>query len=222
MALTLTTASTTEQTAVWLSERLPDSCAAATAAAAREAGLNGAALLALTEDQMGSMLRLTKFGHKRKLTIMLKEARDAAASTTAGAPSTSSATPVLGEAENGTLDQAACERQLQDECYSLGLVKWVGSRLHTLLTAAANDTWASGPVKRSRLAMLDSLRNECELPGVSIVVVGNTGAGKSTLLNALLDETAVLPTNGMRACTASLIEMRHEVAADTDPLYRGE
>ena len=27
------------------------------------------------------------------------------------------------------------------------------------------------------------------------------GAGKSSLLNALLDETCLLPTNGMRACT---------------------
>jgi hypothetical protein len=54
-------------------------------------------------------------------------------------------------------------------------------------------------------------------------VVGNTGAGKSTLLNALLDETRVLPTNGMRACTASLIEMRHEATEPaTQPLYRGE
>ena len=53
--------------------------------------------------------------------------------------------------------------------------------------------------------------------------MGNTGAGKSTLLNALLDETRVLPTNGMRACTASLIEMRHEASDPaTQPLYRAE
>ena len=75
-------------------------------------------------------------------------------------------------------------------------------------------------MRTSRLETLDSLCEECDLPTVSIVVVGNTGAGKSTLLNALLDETAVLPTNGMRACTASLVEMRYE--ADNEHLYRGE
>ncbi|KAH8045915.1 hypothetical protein JL722_13967 [Aureococcus anophagefferens] len=44
---------------------------------------------------------------------------------------------------------------------------------------------------------------------MSCVVCGTTGAGKSTLLNALLGESEVLPTNGMRACTAVLIELRY-------------
>ena len=33
--------------------------------------------------------------------------------------------------------------------------------------------------------------------------------GKSSLLNALLGEEDVLPTNGMRACTASVIEVSY-------------
>ena len=33
------------------------------------------------------------------------------------------------------------------------------------------------------------------------------GAGKSTLLNALLRESCLLPTNCMRACTATMIEL---------------
>ena len=45
------------------------------------------------------------------------------------------------------------------------------------------------------------------IPASTIVVIGNTGAGKSTLLNAFLDEEELLPTNAMRACTASIIEM---------------
>ena len=44
---------------------------------------------------------------------------------------------------------------------------------------------------------------------MSVVVVGNTGAGKSTLINSLLGEANVLPTNGMRACTAVLIHMSY-------------
>lgn len=38
-------------------------------------------------------------------------------------------------------------------------------------------------------------------------VVGNTGAGKSSVINAVLDEERLLPTNGMRACTASATEV---------------
>ena len=55
-----------------------------------------------------------------------------------------------------------------------------------------------------------------------LLVLGLDNAGKSTLLNALLDETTVLPTNGMRACTAALIELRHEDTPAHEPLYRGE
>ncbi|XP_069077153.1 nuclear GTPase SLIP-GC isoform X2 [Pleurodeles waltl] len=40
-----------------------------------------------------------------------------------------------------------------------------------------------------------------------IAVVGDTGSGKSSLLNALLDEEAVLPTSGMQACTAVVVEI---------------
>ena len=40
-------------------------------------------------------------------------------------------------------------------------------------------------------------------------MLANTGAGKSTLLNAFLGEAELLPTNAMRACTASIIEIEH-------------
>jgi GTPase SAR1 family protein len=73
-------------------------------------------------------------------------------------------------------------------------------------------------------AMTDELQkiaNRMTMPGSSIVTVGDTGAGKSTLLNALLGETSVLPTNGMRACTASLIELSYNKDENGDP-YAGE
>ncbi len=44
--------------------------------------------------------------------------------------------------------------------------------------------------------------------------MGDTGAGKSSMLNALLGEQAILPTSGMRACTASIIEMRYSSRVD--------
>ena len=47
------------------------------------------------------------------------------------------------------------------------------------------------------------------LPQTVIAVVGDTGIGKSSLLNALLDESSLLPTSGMRACTAVVVEVSH-------------
>jgi hypothetical protein len=41
---------------------------------------------------------------------------------------------------------------------------------------------------------------------------GLQGAGKSTLLNALLHESKLIPTSGMRACTASVVEIRYGLA----------
>jgi hypothetical protein len=54
-----------------------------------------------------------------------------------------------------------------------------------------------------------ALEADAKLPSSLIVVMGDTGAGKSSTLNAVLGEEDILPTNGMRACTASIIEMRY-------------
>lgn len=40
-----------------------------------------------------------------------------------------------------------------------------------------------------------------------IGIVGSTGAGKTSFINALLDEETLLPTNCMRACTATITEI---------------
>eukprot|EP01114_Cavostelium_apophysatum_P012584 TRINITY_DN2852_c0_g1_i1.p1 TRINITY_DN2852_c0_g1~~TRINITY_DN2852_c0_g1_i1.p1 ORF type:complete len:1432 (-),score=454.04 TRINITY_DN2852_c0_g1_i1:258-4553(-) len=55
----------------------------------------------------------------------------------------------------------------------------------------------------------EAIDERCRIPETVIVVMGDTGAGKSSMLNALLGEESVLPTNSMRACTAVLIELRH-------------
>ena len=66
---------------------------------------------------------------------------------------------------------------------------------------------------------LQALRKANASPSYSVVVVGDTGSGKSTLLNALLGETAVLPTNGMRACTAAIVELAHTRPPDAPGQY---
>jgi len=62
----------------------------------------------------------------------------------------------------------------------------------------------------------------CTIPPSTIVVLGNTGAGKSTLLNAFLGEVSLLPTNAMRACTASIIEIEYNVQQTPGNEYNAE
>ncbi|KAK3687321.1 hypothetical protein B0T22DRAFT_497814 [Podospora appendiculata] len=60
-------------------------------------------------------------------------------------------------------------------------------------------------------------------PSRTIVgVVGNTGAGKSSVISAVLDEERLLPTNCMRACTASPTEISFNHSEDPRELYRAE
>lgn len=51
------------------------------------------------------------------------------------------------------------------------------------------------------------LENRMSLSKTVIAVVGDTGSGKSSLMNALLDQLDILPTSGMRACTAVVVEV---------------
>ena len=48
-----------------------------------------------------------------------------------------------------------------------------------------------------------------------IAVVGDTGSGKSSLLNALLEHGNILPTSGMRACTAVVVRVSNNDLSDT-------
>ncbi|KAF5393772.1 hypothetical protein D9757_000094 [Collybiopsis confluens] len=52
-------------------------------------------------------------------------------------------------------------------------------------------------------------------PKTLIAVCGATGAGKSSILNALLDDN-IVPTSGMRACTAVVTEIAHHANATID------
>ncbi|KAK8100857.1 hypothetical protein PG999_011231 [Apiospora kogelbergensis] len=57
---------------------------------------------------------------------------------------------------------------------------------------------------------------------IVVGVVGNTGAGKSSVINALMDEERLLPTNCLRACTASPTEISYNYSEDPSELYSAE
>lgn len=69
---------------------------------------------------------------------------------------------------------------------------------------------------------IKDLRERAKPTKTIVGVVGNTGAGKSSVINALLDEERLLPTNCMRACTASPTEISYNYSEDPEELYRAE
>ena len=82
------------------------------------------------------------------------------------------------------------------------------------------------------LALRNSLRHQNEdhicppmrsqADAVNVLVVGGTGAGKSTLFNSLIHELQIVPTNCMRACTATIIELAFLTATVAGEVYVGE
>ena len=101
----------------------------------------------------------------------------------------------------------------EDFCVNEG--QWATKKLLKVLAQSVG--WAIPAQRQALMDELQSLADNIKMPGCSVVTVGDTGAGKSTLLNALLGETCVLPTNGMRACTASIIELTFNSKEDGDP-----
>jgi len=114
---------------------------------------------------------------------------------------------------------ADVQEKMQAEDFCINEGQWCLKKM--LESLRRSSGWAIPKVQDALLNELSGLESKMKMPGCSIVTVGDTGAGKSTLLNALLGETSVLPTNGMRACTASIIEMSFNTNPEGDP-YVGE
>ncbi|KAI0829426.1 hypothetical protein BC628DRAFT_1501297 [Trametes gibbosa] len=82
----------------------------------------------------------------------------------------------------------------------LGMVKTIKINLKSLNVDSKmrQEVW---------MKEIKSLENQ-GAPSTMIAVCGATGAGKSSTLNAILDDT-VVPTSGMRACTAVVTEIAY-------------
>jgi len=179
----------------------------------------GAALLKMKEDEMAITLGLSKLIQRRRLTLRLKEiesikiAPAPATAAPAGQPSSHDAAAGSGSGGDGggreslAVDTDAIEAQLGAEADCIGCCRWSAKKFSECL---GSHVWASRAIIEARKKELESISLKLEMPKCSVVVVGSTGAGKSTLLNSLLGEVDVLPTNGMRACTAVLIELSYE------------
>lgn len=77
------------------------------------------------------------------------------------------------------------------------------------------------PESAEWLKAIDNLRRPSKTKTI-LGVVGSTGAGKSSVISAVLDEERLLPTNCMRACTASVTEISYNDSTDPTETYRAE
>ena len=68
----------------------------------------------------------------------------------------------------------------------------------------------------------DDLQARSRKQRTVVGVVGSTGAGKSSMINAVLDEENLVPTNGMRACTATITEIQYSETEDEQAAYRAD
>ncbi|KAH9904586.1 hypothetical protein F4778DRAFT_69364 [Xylariomycetidae sp. FL2044] len=81
------------------------------------------------------------------------------------------------------------------------------------LSTPDSETWSKA---------IDNLKDRATPTRTVVGVLGNTGTGKSSVINALLDEERLLPTNCLRACTASPTEISYNYSDDPTCLYRAE
>ncbi|RYP15066.1 hypothetical protein DL765_005960 [Monosporascus sp. GIB2] len=69
------------------------------------------------------------------------------------------------------------------------------------------------------LQSLKDLLPQAKTPQYILGVVGSTGHGKSSLINALLQETQMVPTNCVRACTAVITEISWNPSDNPEERY---
>ncbi|TLS29371.1 hypothetical protein PpBr36_00947 [Pyricularia pennisetigena] len=96
----------------------------------------------------------------------------------------------------------------------------IGKRLLEELGPAVRNL--NSPAGEHYLKTIEGLLQAAKRTRTVVGVVGNTGSGKSSVLNALLDESELLATNCMRACTASATELSFNYSDNPKERYRAE
>ncbi|KAI6359284.1 hypothetical protein MCOR25_007120 [Pyricularia grisea] len=96
----------------------------------------------------------------------------------------------------------------------------IGIQLLKELMPAVRDL--NSPTGNHHLKTIESLLQADKPTRTVVGVVGVTGAGKSSTLNAVLNESQLLPTNCMRACTASVTELSFNYSTEPEKKYRAE
>ncbi|KAI1383566.1 uncharacterized protein F4822DRAFT_421029 [Hypoxylon trugodes] len=95
-------------------------------------------------------------------------------------------------------------------------------RVTLLNQLEASLSTVNAPAVSVWLNAVEELEKSAEPARTVIGVVGNTGGGKSSIINSILDEERLLPTNCLRACTASPTEISFNHSEDPSELYRAE
>ncbi|CAJ2506164.1 Uu.00g002940.m01.CDS01 [Anthostomella pinea] len=94
-----------------------------------------------------------------------------------------------------------------------GILRSISQVLDSIKPGIDIDRWSQS---------VKDLIQQAKTPVTTIGVVGGTGQGKSSVINALADETKLVPTNCVRACTAVITELSWNPSEDPDHRYVAE
>ncbi|UQC90092.1 uncharacterized protein CLUP02_15623 [Colletotrichum lupini] len=127
--------------------------------------------------------------------------------------------PTVQDEVPGFLEQWTTETspEILERGVKIGLEVLESLKVPLSLTASLPGTQAMTWVRA-----IEDLKARSRPSKTIVGVVGNTGAGKSSVINALLDEERLLPTNCLRACTASPTEISYNDSENPEELYRSE
>ncbi|KAL9016269.1 MAG: hypothetical protein Q9185_006391 [Variospora sp. 1 TL-2023] len=103
--------------------------------------------------------------------------------------------------------------------YALERAVEEGLKLLDSLKSRIQRSLADNPDAEELSKQIECLRKQGTKTKTIIGVVGATGAGKSSIINAVLNLERLVPTNGVRACTAVVAEISYNSA---DIPYRAQ
>lgn len=206
---------------------------AALQAALREEDVDGEALLATSEAELRAVLQLSHAVSRRKLALALRDVASAGAAPPdrPPPPTPQEVADWLRAELRGAAGDAAAAAALRDGLDGRVLTSLSDSELCAALDIDEESRLAAilAPLRRAASAPAAQPHGYVPAPLPArgcpgaplhhVVVLGDTGAGKSSLFNALVGERRLLPTNGMRACTATIVELSFNRGPDLSSAF---